>query len=258
LLAEDSVVNQRLAVGLLERHGHRVTIANNGRQALDLAAGDNFDAILMDVQMPEMDGLESTRLIREHERQTGKHVPIVAMTAHALKGDRERCLACGMDEYVSKPVRERQLLMALRAVLGEEVGQPRPEQPESFLVADEHVVDWQGALKICGGDRELLRDIAAAFLEEHPRRIDEIRRAIDTADWELLHRAPHTIKGSMRYFGASAAFDRAFGLEQLAARKSLDGAEEIFDLLKQELAKLVPHLINYVQGKGGPAPAPRN
>lgn len=257
LLAEDSIVNQRLAVGLLERHGHRVTIANNGRQALDLAAGDNFDAILMDVQMPEMDGLESTRLIRERERQTGKHVPIVAMTAHALKGDRERCLACGMDEYVAKPVRERQLLMALRAVLGEDVGEPPPEQPESFAMSEEHVVDWEAALKICGGDRELLRDIAAAFLEEHPRRIDEIRRAIDTVDWELLHRAPHTIKGSMRYFGASAAFDRAFGLEQLAARKSLDGAEEIFDLLKQELAKLVPHLINYVEGRGGPAPTLR-
>ena len=82
-----------LAVGLLERHGHRVTIANNGRQALDLASGDDFDVILMDVQMPEMDGLEATRPIREHERQTGRHVPIIAMTAHALKGDRERCLA---------------------------------------------------------------------------------------------------------------------------------------------------------------------
>ena len=88
---------------------------------------------------------------------------------------------------------------------------------------------------------------------EHPRRLAEIRRAIDTADWELLHRASHTIKGSMRYFGAHAVFDRAFGLEQLAANQSREGAEEILGLLKQELAKLVPHLINYVQGKGGPA-----
>src|SRR5437868_12947559 len=131
LLAEDSLVNQRLAVGLLERHGHRVTIANNGRQAVDFASGDGFDAILMDVQMPEMDGLEATRVIREQERQTGRHVPIIAMTAHALKGDRERCLDCGMDEYVSKPVRERQLLMALRTVLGEEVAAPPDEQPRA-------------------------------------------------------------------------------------------------------------------------------
>jgi CheY-like chemotaxis protein/HPt (histidine-containing phosphotransfer) domain-containing protein len=257
LLAEDSLVNQRLAVGLLERHGHRVTIANNGRQALDLASDDGFDAILMDVQMPEMDGLEATRLIREHERQTGRHVPIIAMTAHALKGDRERCLASGMDEYVAKPVRERQLLTALRMVLGEEVAPVPAEQPETMPEAAEHVIDWNAALRICAGDRELLREIAEAFLEEQPRRIDEIRRAIDTADWELLHRAAHTIKGSMRYFGADAVFDRAFGLEQLAASRSLEGSEEIFSLLKQELAKLVPHLINYVQGRGGPAPASR-
>jgi two-component system, sensor histidine kinase and response regulator len=257
LLAEDSLVNQRLAVGLLERHGHRVTIANNGRQAVDLASDDGFDAILMDVQMPEMDGLEATRIIREHERQSGRHVPIIAMTAHALKGDRERCLDCGMDEYVAKPVRERQLLNALRTVLGDDVAPPPAEQPELIAELDDRVIDWDAALKICAGDHGLLRDIAEAFLEEHPRRIDELRRAIDTADWELLHRAAHTIKGSMRYFGAHAVFDRAFGLEQLAASKSLDGAEEIFGLLKQELAKLVPHLINYVAGRGGPGPPKR-
>jgi two-component system sensor histidine kinase/response regulator len=253
LLAEDSLVNQRLAVGLLERHSHRVTIANNGRQAFELASGDNFDVILMDLQMPEVDGLEATRLIRERERQTGQHVPIIAMTAHALKGDRERCLAAGMDEYVAKPVRERQLLTALRAVLGEEVPPVPDEVPEALTASDPHVIDWEEALRICAGDRDLLRDVAEAFLEEHPRRIVELRRSIDTADWELLHRSAHTIKGSMRYFGAHAAFDRAFGLEQLAANQSLEGAEEIFGLLQQELAKLVPHLINYVQGRGGPA-----
>jgi PAS domain S-box-containing protein len=257
LLAEDSLVNQRLALGLLERHGHRVTIANNGREALELSAADNFDVVLMDVQMPDLDGLEATRQIRQREQGGARHVPIIAMTAHALKGDRERCLASGMDEYVSKPVRERQLLTALRTVLGEEVALPPDEAPAELLDRATDILNWEAALRVCGGDPELLRSIAEAFLEEHPRRLDEIRRAIDTADWELLHRSAHTIKGSMRYFEARAAFDRAFGLEQLAARQSLEGAEEIFDLLKQELAKLVPHLINYVQGRGGPAPANR-
>jgi two-component system sensor histidine kinase/response regulator len=185
-------------------------------------------------------------------------VPIIAMTAHALKGDRERCLDAGMDEYVAKPVRERQLLAALRTVLGDEVP-PLPDEPAEMvepLTSD--VIDWNAALKICGGDYGLLRDIAEAFLEEHPRRLDEIRQAIDHADWELLHRSAHTIKGSMRYFGARAVFDRAFGLEQLAANRSLEGAEEILGLLKQELAKLVPHLINYVQGRGGPVAVPRD
>jgi two-component system, sensor histidine kinase and response regulator len=257
LLAEDSVVNQRLAVGLLERHGHRVSIAQTGREALEKSEQGNFDVILMDVQMPELDGLEASRLIRQRETQTGGHVPIIAMTAHALKGDRERCLAAGMDEYVAKPVRERQLLAALRSVLGDDVPLP-PDEPAQVLEAPtSDVIDWDAALKVCGGDPGLLRDIAEAFLEEHPRRLDEIRRAIDHADWELLHRAAHTIKGSMRYFGARAVFDRAFGLEQLAASRSLEGAEEILGLLKQELAKLVPHLINYVQGRGGPVMAPR-
>jgi HPt (histidine-containing phosphotransfer) domain-containing protein len=210
----------------------------------------------MDVQMPELDGLEATRSIREGEQRSGRHLPIIAMTAHALKGDRERCLEAGMDEYVAKPVRERTLLTALRAVLGEEVPPVPAQAPDVPAQPDLDVIDWEEALKICSGDYALLRDISEAFLEEHPRRLEELRRAIDTADWELLHRAAHTIKGSMRYFGAPAVFDRAFGLEQLAASQSLDGAEEILSLLKQELAKLVPHLINYVEGRGGPSPAP--
>jgi two-component system, sensor histidine kinase and response regulator len=158
-----------------------------------------------------------------------------------------------MDEYVAKPVRERQLLTALHSVLGDDVPPPPPEEPAPETpTADTDVIDWNAALKTCVGDHALLRDLVLAFLEEQPRRIDEIRRAIDTGDWELLHRAAHTIKGSMRYLWASAVFDRAFGLEQLAARQSLEGVEEIFALLKQELAKLLPHLINYVEGRGGP------
>jgi len=264
LLAEDSLVNQRLAVGLLERHGHRVTIANNGREACDRLEGDSFDVVLMDVQMPELDGLSATRAIRQRERLAGGHVPIIAMTAHALKGDRERCLESGMDEYVSKPIRERQLLAALRGVLGGMPGDwsvgfagdgaPLPVDPaEELIVPAEGVIDWNAALKTCGGDHALLRDIVQAFLEEHSRRIDDIRKAINTADFELLNRSAHTIKGSMRYFSAQAVFDRAFALEQLGAAKTLDGVEEVFGLLNQELAKLLPHLINYAQGRGGPS-----
>ncbi|NLY01306.1 MAG: response regulator [Rhodopirellula sp.] len=117
LLAEDSLVNQKLAVGLLEKHGHSVTIANNGKEAIAALASQSFDAVLMDVEMPEMDGLEATAVIRVKERQTGTHVPIIAMTAHAMKGDRERCLEAGMDDYVSKPIRAQQLLETLESVL---------------------------------------------------------------------------------------------------------------------------------------------
>ncbi len=255
LLAEDSIVNQRLAIGLLERHGHRLTIANNGREACEQLENNSFDVVLMDVQMPELDGLEATRSIRQREATAGgPHVPIIAMTAHALKGDRERCIEAGMDEYVSKPVRERQLLAALRAVLGGHDDTPLPPDPaEQLVTPDKGVINWDEALKICAGDHALLHDIVDAFLDEHSRRMDEIRRGIDGPDFELLNRAAHTIKGSMRYFSASAVFDRAFALEQLGAQKTLEGAEELYGLLKEELARLVPHLINYRAGRGGPS-----
>jgi CheY-like chemotaxis protein len=118
LLAEDSLVNQRLAVALLERQGHSVTVVGNGKEALSATEQQNFDLVLMDVQMPEMDGLEATAEIRSRERQTGAHVPIIAMTAHALKGDRELCLAAGMDDYVAKPIRADELFETIDTVLG--------------------------------------------------------------------------------------------------------------------------------------------
>jgi len=118
LLAEDSLVNQKLAVGLLEKHGHQVTLANHGREAVAAWESQDFDLVLMDVQMPEMDGYEATEAIRTRERETGRHTPIIAMTAHAMKGDRERCLAAGMDGYVAKPIRAQQIFDAIEQVLG--------------------------------------------------------------------------------------------------------------------------------------------
>jgi CheY-like chemotaxis protein len=118
LLAEDNLVNRKVAVSLLEKQGHRVTTAENGRIALELALQETFDLILMDVQMPEMDGLEATQQIREAERATGARIPIVALTAHALTGDRERCMSAGMDGYVTKPIRAAQLLTAIKRLVG--------------------------------------------------------------------------------------------------------------------------------------------
>jgi CheY-like chemotaxis protein len=117
LLAEDNAINQKLAVRLLEKQGHEVVVAQNGREAVEIWQREEVDLILMDVQMPEMDGLEATRWIRERERETGKHTPIIAMTAHAMKGDRERCLEAGMDGYLSKPIRPRELEETIQAMV---------------------------------------------------------------------------------------------------------------------------------------------
>ena len=116
LVAEDSLVNQKLAVGLLQKHGHSVTIANNGKEAISAVTSQQFDIVLMDVEMPEMDGLEATAAIRTWEKSRGKHVPIIAMTAHAMKSHREMCLEAGMDDYVSKPIRAQELFGKLREV----------------------------------------------------------------------------------------------------------------------------------------------
>jgi CheY-like chemotaxis protein len=143
LLAEDSLVNQKLAIGLMEKHGHSVAVANNGKEAIATLASQKFDVVLMDVEMPEMDGLEATAVIRVKEKQTGKHVPIIAMTAHAMKGDRERCLEAGMDAYVSKPIRARQLFETLESVLGAAASNRDSAEPR----AAKGGVDWtQGRL----------------------------------------------------------------------------------------------------------------
>ena len=109
LLAEDNIVNQRLATRLLEKRGHRVTVAANGREALEALERESYDLVLMDVQMPEMDGMEATANLREMEKLTGRHQPVVALTAHAMKGDQELCLAAGMDGYLTKPIRPQEL-----------------------------------------------------------------------------------------------------------------------------------------------------
>jgi two-component system sensor histidine kinase/response regulator len=248
LLAEDSLVNQRLAVGVLDRLGHQTTIANNGLEVLDLLKRQRFDLVLMDIQMPELDGLQTSLRIREQERIHGSHLPIIAVTAHALKGDRERCLEHGMDGYVSKPIRQRQLIEEIERVMGTAIA-PRPVAPADLPTKPAQVVNWDIALECCGGDPALLRDIAEAFLEEWPKRSAEIRRGLDTGDFELLHRATHTVKGSMRYFGSTAAFNTALELEQRGAAKSLAGAEEIWTRLQREIQLVVPQLVDYVQGR---------
>jgi PAS domain S-box-containing protein len=251
LLAEDSLVNQRLALALLERRQHQVQVAQTGKQVLALLEQQPFDLILMDVQMPEMDGLAATRAIREAEKRSGRHMPIIAMTAHALKGDRERCLQAGMDEYVPKPVREMQLWTAIDRVLQRKSSQEGAEG-DTALVLDRRVLDWDLALSVCHNDPALLRDIVEAFVEEGPLRIAEIRQAISEENYELLTRAAHTIKGAMRYFGATEVFERAYALEKLGASRSVEGANEALQNLQQELARLMVLLVDYLAGKGGP------
>lgn len=243
LVAEDSLVNQKLAVGLLQRQGHAVAVANNGREALSALSHQTYDVVLMDVQMPEMDGLETTTVIRARERRTGGHVPIIAMTACAMLGDREECLSAGMDGYLSKPIRATQLLDTLEDVL-QQVNRDTAVPERDYT---EDAVDWSKALEVVQGDRALLKDLIDAFLDECPRLLEEIRAALAASDLTTLQRAAHTIKGSMRYFGAKEAFDRAFALEDGARNGQLTDAPQLLERLEREVDRIRPALSRFSQ-----------
>ncbi len=275
LLAEDTLVNQRLAVGLLERQGHVVVVANNGVAALTALEhatlrSERFDLVLMDVQMPEMDGLEATVQIRQREQSVGGHVPIIAMTARAMKGDRERCLAAGMDGYLSKPIRSKDLLAAIQAVLevqgmrnAESDRTSNIEHPTSNIepfdvgrsmldvqCSTSEPVDWPAARKTVGGDERLLRLVVEACLEEYPRLLAQLREAVGRRDAAAVCQAAHAIKGSIRTFGATRAFDLAYQLETMGRVGDLGRATEVLQAAEQEFDRLLSALREYLGREG--------
>jgi two-component system sensor histidine kinase/response regulator len=213
LLAEDNIVNQRVAVGLLSRRGHEVTVVGNGQEALDAVSREYFDIVLMDLQMPVMGGLEATMAIRERERELSiERIRIVAMTAHAMSGDRERCLASGMDGYLSKPTESRALFAEVE---GGEAVSPASPIDETDLVRRLH------------GDAELAAEIVRLFTDECPGLLDDIRVAIDRRDARAVRRAAHTLKGAAATAAAVGIAEAAALLEGLAVEgdvEALDGA----------------------------------
>ena len=240
LLAEDNLVNQKLAVRLLEKRGHSVVIASTGRDAVEALRQQRFDVVLMDVQMPEMDGFEATTIIRARERDNGGHVPIVAMTAHAMKGDREQCLEVGMDGYVSKPLQPSDLFEAVESLAGTSAGESSMTAPSTN--GSPPAFDRDVALKHVGGDREVLREIIGIFFRECPGWLTQIREGVAKGDAKVVQRAAHTLKGSVSTFGPSEARDLAQQLETLGKDQNLAGANEIALQLERSIHELRPVL----------------
>ncbi|OHB76064.1 MAG: hypothetical protein A2W31_16835 [Planctomycetes bacterium RBG_16_64_10] len=245
LLAEDSLVNQKLAVGVLERQGHSVVLANNGQEAVAAVRAQSFDLVLMDVQMPEMDGLEATAMIRAAEQRSGTHVPIVAMTAHALKGDRELCLEAGMDAYLAKPIRPQQLCDTIDALLG--TGTETNDLAANETGPAAGGLDWSAALRTVKGDEQLLAVMIEAFLEESPRLMDAIRAAVTQRDAATMRVAAHTLKGALGYFGADRASALAQRLELLGRDGQLAGSDVTLADLAAEMARVVPILEGHLR-----------
>jgi two-component system, sensor histidine kinase and response regulator len=242
LLVEDNVVNQKVAVGLLTRRGHAVTVAGDGQHALDLLAGGPFDVVLMDVQMPVMGGLEATIAIREREKSSGEHVRIVAMTAHALNGDRERCLAAGMDGYLPKPIEPEMLY----AVVEETIGDPRPEKPAPRF--DETVIDEAALRHRVAGDEDLLATVVRMFLDDCPVRLAAIKTAVMRRDPEAVRTTAHALKGAAGNLGAVGLFEAASTLERLAAESRMDAAEAAWRRLSAESVNVIDALRRFETG----------
>jgi DNA-binding response OmpR family regulator len=242
LLAEDSPVNQKVATAMLERAGHTVVVARNGREALALLEAQVFDVVLMDVQMPEMGGFEATAAIRAREAAGRGRVPIVALTAHAMKGDRERCLEAGMDGYVCKPLSRESLLAAIDEVMGE--SRPKLEdqrqRDHAAGTAYEEPAPWSRdeALERSGGDATVLGEIVAVFLRDLQKMVADVREAATARDGASLERAAHRLRGSASFFGARELVEASARLEALGRKGDLRGAEKGCRDLGRQAARL--------------------
>lgn len=248
LLAEDNPVNQQLAIRLLEKLGHRVQVANNGAEAVTAVntADRPFDVILMDVQMPILGGFEATAEIRRFETATGHRTPIVAMTAHALDGDRQKCLDAGMDGYVSKPIQTPALVAALNAAVGDDGGSSTSDLPGTAKPSSLPVIDRVAVLENLGGDLDLFHQIITIFLDDTPPKIEALQQALAARDAAQLHTLGHTLKGSIANFGAPRATEAARALENAAklgdlahapqqVQELMAATEELCTALRQEL-----------------------
>ncbi len=272
LLAEDNAVNQRVAVRLLQKQGHTVSVAEHGREALRRLEQEHFDLVLMDVQMPEMDGIEATAAIRTQEQFSGQHLPIVAMTAHAMAGDRERCLGSGMDGYVSKPIQPKVLFDTIASLFAKSaagaaaqlsihsqfaaptpthnrqrehgLGTPsigNPCQPQAF--------DHRAMVERLGDDLELVTELIDLFLEESPMLLADVQLAVNCRDAKAVERSAHRLKGSAGNFGMNKTCAAALRIEVLGRKGDLTDVDAAYQSLHDELRQLQAELAEWRQAE---------
>jgi PAS domain S-box-containing protein len=232
LLAEDNAVNQRVALRFIEKWGHDVVIVNNGKEALAAIKERPFDLVLMDVQMPEMGGFEATRAIRAREKHTGGRLPIVAMTAHAMKGDRERCLEAGMDAYVSKPVEAEELARVIGEVVADSA------KSSSLPDGANAAIDMPALMARLRGDTALLKELAELFLAEQVKIQASIDDAVARRDAAALQYAAHALKGAVGNFMAKDAFQAAQQLEELGRDGDLSEVDQVRDRVHEAVEQL--------------------
>jgi len=238
LLAEDNPINQAVATRMIEKQGHTVVTAKDGKEALELLERDSFDVVLMDVQMPIMDGLEATAQIRAREALTGAHQKIIALTAHAMKGDRERCLDAGMDDYLSKPLKSELLFATIDRMLPDS-----PAVPESAPQARQAPQAHEGLLACASGDADLTVKLARMFVAQAPVLMEQLRLTLERDDAQGLEHASHKLKGSLQTIGADEAARIAGEVERLARERSLGEAGRPIAALEEQMGGLIRSLL---------------
>ncbi|WP_197455108.1 PAS domain-containing protein [Stieleria varia] len=275
LVAEDNIVNQKLAIGVLGENGHQVVIASNGQEAIDALQREPFDLVLMDVQMPVMDGLTATKAIREWEKPQGKHIPIIAMTANAMKGDREQCLAAGMDEYVPKPIRKATLFSCLAEVIKRQTQADSPtisleqtlestsqsetavhDTMESPMVdeedlgedisgeiaescADECPIHWDELSDMSSNNSDLLKQLLDAFVQESASLKAALQEGFQSDDANAIRAAAHTLKGASAAIAAPELSELCAELESQARASELENAPDLMKEIESELEKVL-------------------
>ncbi|MDO9565248.1 MAG: response regulator [Candidatus Desulfaltia sp.] len=240
LLAEDNPINQRLALELLKTMGHRVVSVSNGIEAIDALGKERFDLILMDIQMPEMDGFEATKAIRNAESKI-RNIPIVATTAHAIKSDREKCLAAGMDDYVSKPINAEKLFEVITKLTDVPENKKKKMSIPSVKTVKKpsnDVFDLSKAMEAVLGNKELFQEIAGMLLENLPGSLSKIKKTIAAGNAKSLERTAHNLRGSAGSFGAKLAYNAAYLLEKLGREGKIEEAKEAFSDLEERTAEL--------------------
>ena len=259
LAVEDDEISQRVAVGYLEQAGHRVTLARSGREAISIvdSLGDrnneSFDLILMDVQMPDIDGIKTTTVIREREKKTGNRIPIIAATAAAMAGDRERCLAAGMDAYIAKPIQIELLFNTIEAQTGiakqantTSETLPAPD-PESLYKADAKLIDFENSLTRVPGGVEGLVKTHHIFLKECDRLVSELEAALAKSDFETVIRASHSIRGSAKVLCAERLASIALEMETLADSRRLEKAQIMLPELLDVASKTNDEIRKFIE-----------
>jgi CheY-like chemotaxis protein/HPt (histidine-containing phosphotransfer) domain-containing protein len=254
LVAEDNAVNQKLAWSILQRAGHIVVVVPNGQEAVDAMSRERFDAVLMDVQMPVMGGFEATRLIRNIEAGSGRRTPIIAVTARAMKGDREACLEAGMDGFVPKPIQSARLLETLE-LLATASPSETPQQIANVSQANEAGprrvaveqpsadLDEAALLVVVGGNRALAGELAVLFLDDIEPRMKEINTAVTERDADRLRAGAHALRGSAATMTAQSVAAAAEELETMGRSGLLDGVQRALEKLNAAIAILRPRLV---------------